>query len=144
MNNKPKYNLFKNTQYAIDGLRHAFKTETSFTLELIVSIFILYFERFSNMDIKEAIQRVHSRLNIQNPDEKYIFNRLEKSHFETKNTKNVVLLMQESMGYHPLFIYGGESRFDNMKSWFLGNGFSEIIDQAKFRNPNYRRNHYAY
>jgi diacylglycerol kinase (ATP) len=41
MNNKPKYNLFKNTKYAIDGLRHAFKTEYSFKLELIVSIIIV-------------------------------------------------------------------------------------------------------
>lgn len=40
-------------------------------------------------------------------------------------------------GYHTSFIYGGESRFDNMKSWFLGNGFSEIIDQSKFKNPQY-------
>ena len=40
-------------------------------------------------------------------------------------------------GYHTSFIYGGESRFDNMKSWFLGNGFDEIIDQEKFKNPNF-------
>ena len=40
MNNKPKYHLFKNTQYAIDGFIHAFKTETSFKLELFVGIFI--------------------------------------------------------------------------------------------------------
>jgi len=41
MNNKPKYHLFKNTQYAIDGLIHAIKTESSFKLELILAIFIL-------------------------------------------------------------------------------------------------------
>jgi len=41
MNNKPKYNLFKNSQYAIDGFIHAFKTETSFKIELILSIFII-------------------------------------------------------------------------------------------------------
>ena len=41
MNNKPKYNLFKNTQYAIDGFVHAFKTESSFKLELLASIFII-------------------------------------------------------------------------------------------------------
>jgi len=40
-------------------------------------------------------------------------------------------------GYHTSFIYGGESRFDNMKSWFLGNGFDEIIDEPKFKNPNF-------
>ncbi len=40
-------------------------------------------------------------------------------------------------GYHTSFIYGGESRFDNMKSFFYGNGFDEIIDQEKFINPNF-------
>lgn len=40
-------------------------------------------------------------------------------------------------GYHSQFLYGGESRFDNMKGWFLGNGFDEIIDQDKFVNPEY-------
>ncbi len=38
-------------------------------------------------------------------------------------------------GYYTSFIYGGESRFDNMRSWFLGNGF--IIDQPKFTNPSF-------
>ena len=40
-------------------------------------------------------------------------------------------------GYHSQFIYGGESRFDNMRGWFLGNGFDEIIDQARFIKPEY-------
>ncbi len=40
MNNKPKYHLFKNTQYALEGLVHAVKTESSFKLELILSVFI--------------------------------------------------------------------------------------------------------
>ena len=40
-------------------------------------------------------------------------------------------------GYHTSFIYGGESRFDNMKGWFLGNGFDEVIDQSKFDNPSF-------
>ena len=41
MNNKPKYSLFKNTKYALDGLSHALKTESSFRLELICAIFII-------------------------------------------------------------------------------------------------------
>lgn len=41
MNNKPKYHLFKNTKYAIDGLIHAIKTESSFKLELFCAIFII-------------------------------------------------------------------------------------------------------
>jgi phosphoglycerol transferase MdoB-like AlkP superfamily enzyme len=40
-------------------------------------------------------------------------------------------------GYQTSFIYGGESRFDNMKSWFLGNGFDKIIDEEKFENPKF-------
>lgn len=41
MNNKPKYHLFKNTKYALDGLAHALKTESSFRLELFCAIFII-------------------------------------------------------------------------------------------------------
>jgi phosphoglycerol transferase MdoB-like AlkP superfamily enzyme len=41
-------------------------------------------------------------------------------------------------GYKTMFIYGGESRFDNMKGWFLGNGFDEIIDETKFKNPSFK------
>jgi len=40
MNNKPKYTLFKNASYAMDGLVHAIKNETSFKLELIVALII--------------------------------------------------------------------------------------------------------
>ena len=38
LNNKPKYTLFKNASYAIEGLIHAFKTETSFKIELFLGI----------------------------------------------------------------------------------------------------------
>ncbi len=41
MNNKPKYSIFKNSMYAIDGLVHAIKTETSFKLELFFGFFII-------------------------------------------------------------------------------------------------------
>ncbi|MDN5115180.1 diacylglycerol kinase [Aliarcobacter butzleri] len=41
MQNKPKYNFFKNWKYALDGLVIAFKTENSFRLELFFSIFII-------------------------------------------------------------------------------------------------------
>ena len=34
--------------------------------------------------------------------------------------------------YRSSFFYGGESRFDNMKSWFVGNGFDEIYDEVTF------------
>lgn len=171
-------------------------------------------KRYGEMYIQEAIKRVQKRLNITNTDEKYILSRMEKSHFKSNDTKNIVIFIQESLGYqfvesiggevgitpelnklskegilfknlysngtrsirglagsvagnfsvpgkgvlkrnksqkdfftlgnllkplgyHTSFIYGGESRFDNMKSWFSGNGFSQIIDQPKFINPTY-------
>jgi diacylglycerol kinase (ATP) len=40
MNNKPKYTLLKNASYALDGLVHAVKTETSFKLELFIALII--------------------------------------------------------------------------------------------------------
>jgi len=40
-------------------------------------------------------------------------------------------------GYYSLFVYGGEKRFDNMASWFYGNGFDEIIDEEKFVDPEF-------
>ncbi|WP_419673097.1 diacylglycerol kinase [Aliarcobacter butzleri] len=41
MQNKPKYHFFKNRKYALDGLAIAVKTESSFRLELLFSIFII-------------------------------------------------------------------------------------------------------
>ncbi len=38
MNNKPQYSIFKNARYAFEGLAHAFKTESSFKLELFFAI----------------------------------------------------------------------------------------------------------
>lgn len=40
-------------------------------------------------------------------------------------------------GYHTQFIYGGESHFDNMKSFFLGNGFVDMQDFPTFNNPKF-------
>jgi len=36
------------------------------------------------------------------------------------------------------FIYGGLSDFDNMRSFFSGNGFDEFIDEADFVDPIFR------
>ncbi|MCW8888669.1 MAG: LTA synthase family protein, partial [Gammaproteobacteria bacterium] len=40
-------------------------------------------------------------------------------------------------GYHTEFIYGGESHFDNMRGFFLGNGFQSIVDQRDYPNPKF-------
>ncbi len=39
------------------------------------------------------------------------------------------------LGYHTMFLYGGEARFDNMRSWFLGNGFNEVVEEKDYKNP---------
>lgn len=36
----------------------------------------------------------------------------------------------KSQGYRTTFIYGGDASFDNMRRFFLGNGFDRVIDQA--------------
>lgn len=41
MRNQPKYNFFKNTSYALKGLIDLIKTETSFKIELIITIILL-------------------------------------------------------------------------------------------------------
>jgi len=171
-------------------------------------------KQYGKMSIKEALSRVKKRLNIKSSDNKLPFSRLEKSHFKIQKSKNLVIFVQESMGYqfveavggesgitpnfnrlskegilfkdlysngtrsirglagtsagnlavpgkgvlkrnksqsdfftiasalkpfdyHTTFMYGGESRFDNMRSWFIGNGFDEILDQPTFENPTF-------
>lgn len=41
MRNQPKYNFFKNTGYALNGLKDLIKTETSFKIELILTLILL-------------------------------------------------------------------------------------------------------
>ncbi|MDP3292822.1 MAG: LTA synthase family protein, partial [Sulfuricurvum sp.] len=41
------------------------------------------------------------------------------------------------LGYKSSFIYGGEGRFDNMRSWYMGNGFDEVIEQKDYENPSF-------
>ncbi|WP_078031877.1 LTA synthase family protein [Massilia sp. KIM] len=39
----------------------------------------------------------------------------------------------EKQGYHTEFVYGGEAHFDNMRSFFTGNGFNSVVDQADMK-----------
>ncbi len=48
----------------------------------------------------------------------------------------IASLLQNN-GYQTQFIYGGESHFDNMKSFFLGNGFTDIVDFDDINNPQF-------
>lgn len=38
-------------------------------------------------------------------------------------------------GYDTGFYYGGESHFDNMREFFLANGFTRIVDRKDYRKP---------
>jgi phosphoglycerol transferase MdoB-like AlkP superfamily enzyme len=38
-------------------------------------------------------------------------------------------------GYDTGFIYGGEAQFDNMRRFFMNNGFDRVIDKADYENP---------
>jgi phosphoglycerol transferase MdoB-like AlkP superfamily enzyme len=38
-------------------------------------------------------------------------------------------------GYDTSFIYGGESQFDNMRRFFVNNGFERIIDEKDYDDP---------
>lgn len=41
MRNQPKYNFFKNTTYALKGLKDILKNETSFKVELVIVILLI-------------------------------------------------------------------------------------------------------
>lgn len=41
-------------------------------------------------------------------------------------------------GYETSFIYGGMSNFDNMASFFTGNGFQRLIDEDDYENPVFK------
>ena len=41
-------------------------------------------------------------------------------------------------GYESEFIYGGESHFDNMRGFFLANGFSQVTDQNDYAAPIFK------
>jgi phosphoglycerol transferase MdoB-like AlkP superfamily enzyme len=51
-----------------------------------------------------------------------------------KNFFSLAALLAKQ-GYHTEFIYGGESHFDNMRSFFMGNGFQSIVEQKDYKNP---------
>lgn len=48
-----------------------------------------------------------------------------------------VASLLKPLGYKSSFIYGGEGRFDNMRSWYMGNGFDEVIEQKDYANPSF-------
>ena len=41
------------------------------------------------------------------------------------------------LGYNCTFMYGGESSFDNMRNWFYGNGFNQVIEEKDFSDARF-------
>lgn len=55
MRNQPKYHFFKNTSYALDGLRDIIKNETSFKIEVIIFFLLLPWIFIIDFNIVEKI-----------------------------------------------------------------------------------------
>lgn len=43
----------------------------------------------------------------------------------------------KDLGYDTSFIYGGESHFDNMRTYFMYNGTESVTEQKDYRNPSF-------
>jgi phosphoglycerol transferase MdoB-like AlkP superfamily enzyme len=65
-------------------------------------------QQYGKMNINEAIQRVETRLNIKSLDKKSPLLRDVKTNFKTNNSKNLVIFIQESLGYQFVKTVGGE------------------------------------
>ncbi len=56
---------------------------------------------------------------------------------ETQNHFFTLASLLRAQGYQTSFIYGGEAHFDNMKRFFLANGFDTVIDEKDYPDPDY-------
>jgi len=54
---------------------------------------------------------------------------------ETQRNFFTLASLLEEHGYQTSFIYGGESYFDNMRGFFVNNGFQMIIDENDYADP---------
>jgi len=54
---------------------------------------------------------------------------------ETQRNFFTVASLLEKHGYQTSFIYGGQSYFDNMRQFFISNGFQKIIDENDYDDP---------
>ncbi len=57
----------------------------------------------------------------------------------SKAQKNFATLASvlRNEGYRNEFVYGGESHFDNMRGFFLGNGFHNVVDRKDYASPKF-------
>jgi len=53
----------------------------------------------------------------------------------TQNNFFTLASLLARSGYQTSFIYGGESHFDNMRQFFMGNGFQTVVDENDYEDP---------
>ena len=56
---------------------------------------------------------------------------------ETQTNFFTIASLLERYGYQTSFIYGGESHFDNMKRFFMNNGFQTVVDENNYDRPTF-------
>ena len=56
---------------------------------------------------------------------------------ETQKDFFTIANVLEKQNYQTSFIYGGSAHFDNMRRFFMNNGFQTVIDQKDFENPQF-------
>ena len=56
---------------------------------------------------------------------------------ETQDDFFTIANVLQEQDFHTSFIYGGSAHFDNMRRFFLNNGFQKVIDQNDFAAPRF-------
>ena len=56
---------------------------------------------------------------------------------ETQEGFFTIANVLQEQNFHTSFIYGGSAHFDNMRRFFLNNGFQKVIDQKDFDDPRF-------
>lgn len=94
MTNKPKYNFFKNSKYALNGLIEIFKNESSFKIEVALAIPFLILSFILNISVIEHILLIFVTLfvlfaEIVNSAIERVVDLVTKEHHElAKNAKD--------------------------------------------------------
>jgi len=57
---------------------------------------------------------------------------------ETQDNFFTIAGLLKTHGYETSFLYGGEAHFDNMRRFFLNNGFEVVVDENDYEDPQFR------
>jgi len=57
---------------------------------------------------------------------------------ETQKDFFTIADLLQDQGYQTSFLYGGEAQFDNMRRFFMDNGFQVVVDENDYENPQFR------